>query len=352
MRCLLDEQTPCLIASFSTRSLAFVDSSDSTSSYPVFWERLKAIFELREVPSTSDGTALTICILIALILWAALTLQETRTVTFEIETELMNVPEEQALVAEPPRHVRVQVTGEVIQLLYLYANPPRAPIDASSSEVRVEEVLGLTGSNINIDAITPREIAVPLEPRVERSVPIAPRVQVKLEDGYELLNPPNVTPDSVTVSGAESIIESLQQWPTATRTVEALRDSVQIQVPLADTLNPLVSRSVDTVSFEAQAGRFAEETRELLVEVTGVPPGQNLVALEPPVVQVRYRVLFDEMFEARRADDFSAVVNYDQIRRDTTGRVEPRIHVPADLTIRDPEPDPPQLRYFTLMSSE
>lgn len=329
-----------------------MDSSDSTSSYPVFWERLREIFELRQVPSTSDGTALTICILIALVLWAALTLQETRTVTFDVPTELVNVPEGQALVAEPPAHVRVQVTGEVIQLLYLYANPPQAPIDASNSEVSVEEVLGLTGSNVTIDAITPSEIAVPLEPRVERSVPVVPRVEVALEDGYELLNPPTVQPDSVTVSGAESIIESLQQWPTAARTVDALRDSVQIQVPLADTLNPLVSRSVDMVTFEAQAGRFAEETRELFVEVTGVPPGQNLVALEPPVVRVRYRVLFDEMFEARRANDFSAVVNYDQIRSDTTGRVEPRIHVPAGLTIRDPEPTPSRLRYFTLMSSE
>ena len=329
-----------------------MDSSDSTSSYPVFWERLKEIFELRQVPSTSDGTALSICILIALVLWAALTLQETRTVTFNVPTELSNVPEGQALVAEPPAHVRVRVTGEVIQLLYLYVNPPQAPIDASNSEVSVEEVLGLTGSNITIDAITPSEIAVPLESRIERSVPVAPRVKVALEDGYELLNPPVVQPDSVTVSGAESIIDSLQQWPTERRTIDALRDSVQIQVPLADTLNPLVSRSVDMVTFEVQAGRFAEETRELFVEVTGVPPGQNLVALEPPVVRVRYRVLFDEMFEARRADDFSAVVNYDQIRSDTTGRVEPRIHVPAGLTIRDPEPIPSKLRYFTLMSSE
>ncbi|MFO8233533.1 MAG: YbbR-like domain-containing protein [Longimonas sp.] len=329
-----------------------MDSSDSTSSYPVFWERLKALFELRHGASTSDGTALSICVLIALVLWAALTLQEERTVTFDVPTELVNVPEEQALVAEPPRHVQVQVTGEVIQLLYLYANPPQAPIDASSSEVSVEEVLGLTGSNITIEAITPREIAVPLEPRVERAVPVDARVQVELDDGYELLNPPRLTPDSVTVSGAESIVESLDQWPTERQTIDGLQDSVQIQVPLADTLNPLVSRSVDNVSFEAQAGRFAEETRDLFVEVTGVPPGQNLVALEPPMVQVRYRVLFDEMFEARRADDFSAVVNYDQIRRDTTGRVEPRIHVPAGLTIRDPEPTPSQLRYFTLMSSE
>lgn len=329
-----------------------MNSSDSASSYPVFWERLKSIFELRKVPSTSDGTALSVCILIALVLWGALTLQEVRTVTLNVPTELVNVPEEKALVAEPPGHVRVQVTGEVIQLLYLYANPPRVPIDARNSEVSVEEVLGLAGSNINIDAITPRNVAVPLEPRVERLVPVAPRVQIDLDAGYELLHPPRLSPDSVRVSGAESIIDSLRQWPTEVRSINTLRDSVQIQVPLADTLNPLVSRSVDTVSFVAEAGRFAEETRELFVEVTGVPPGQNLVALDPPMVRVRYRVLFDEMFEARRADDFAAVVNYDQIRRDTTGRVEPRIHVPAGLTIRDPEPTPSQLRYFTLMSSE
>lgn len=318
----------------------------------MFWERLKAIFEFRQVPSTSDGTALSVCILIALVLWAALTLQEVRTVTFDVSTELVNVPDDQALVAEPPGHVRMQVTGEVIQLLYLYANPPEAPIDARNSRVNVQDVLGLTGSNINIDAITPRDINVPLEPRVARQVPIASRVEIALEDGYELLEPPALMPDSVRVSGAQSIVDSLMQWPTERRRIDNFRDSVQIQVPLADTLNPLVTKSVDMVSFEAQAGRFAEETREVFVEVTGVPPGQNLVALDPPMVRVRYRVLFDEMFEARRAEDFAAVVSYDQIRRDTTGRVEPRIHVPPNLTIRDPEAMPSQLRYFTLMSSE
>lgn len=329
-----------------------MDSSDSTSSYPIFLDRLKSLFTLHRSGTTSNGTAITVCILIAAVSWAALTLQEVRTVSFNVPTQLVNVPEGKALVAEPPSHVRVQVTGEVLQLLYLYFNPPQAPIDASSSQVRVDEVLGLTGSNVSIDSITPREIAVPTEERVERSVPVEPRVNIMMDDGYELIEEPTLQPDSIRVSGAKSIIEGLSSWPTASRTVETLRDSVQIQVSLADTLNPLVDRSVNEVLFRARAGRFAEESREVMVEVTGVPPGQNLVVLEPPVVRVHYRVLFDEMFEARRSNDFSAVVTYDQVRRDTTGQVEPRIHVPAELTIRDPEPSPAQLRYFTLMSSE
>lgn len=301
--------------------------------------------------TVSSGVALSICILIAVVVWAAVTLQETRTVAFNVPTNLINVPEDQALVAEPPSHVRVQVTGEVIQLLYLYFNPPTAPIDASSSEVRVQEVLGLSSSNVQLESVSPERITVPLERRVERSVPITSRVSVDLDDGYELLDPPQLNPDSVTVSGAESIIDELDEWHTQAYEAGRVRDSTRIQVPLADTLDALVRRSIDEVTFVAHAGRFAEETRELFVRVIDVPPGQDLVALEPAMVTVRYRVLFDEMFEARRSDEFSAVVSYDQIRQDTTGRVEPRIHTPSDLTIRDAEASPARLRYFTLMSS-
>jgi len=106
----------------------------------------------------------------------------------------------------------------------------------------------------------------------------------------------------------------------------------------------------ETVTLIARAGRFVEETREVEVEVTGVPSGQNLVSLQPSSVRVRYRVLFEDLFKARRSSEFFATVSYDQIRTDTTGYVMPRIGVPSDLLIRDPEPIPPRLRYYTFVS--
>jgi hypothetical protein len=131
-----------------------------------------------------------------------------------------------------------------------------------------------------------------------------------------------------------------------------VKDTVRTALALKDSLSGLVTRTAEEVTIEARAGKFAVETREVKVEVTGVPAGQNLVALQPSTIRIRYRILFDQLFASRRSAEFFATVSYSQIRSDTTGYVEPRIHVPTDLVIRDPEPIPPRLRYYTFLSGE
>jgi hypothetical protein len=154
----------------------------------------------------------------------------------------------------------------------------------------------------------------------------------------------------VQVEGAQSVVSGLSAWPTRASTIEGLQDTVEVRVSLADTLRGLAEVRPESVTLIARAGRFVEETREVEVEVTGVPSGQNLVSLQPSSIRVRYRVLFEDLFKARRSSEFFATVSYDQIRTDTTGYVMPRIGVPSDLLIRDPEPIPSRLRYYTFVS--
>jgi hypothetical protein len=147
-----------------------------------------------------------------------------------------------------------------------------------------------------------------------------------------------------------SVVEGMDAWPTAARTIEDLQDTVEVEMPLADTLRRLVDVHPRSVQVTARAGRFVEETREVEVGVTGVPSGQDLVSLQPSTIRIRYRVLFRDLFKARRASEFFATVSYDQIRSDTTGYVTPRVHVPPDLHIRDADPVPSRLRYYTFVS--
>jgi hypothetical protein len=139
-------------------------------------------------------------------------------------------------------------------------------------------------------------------------------------------------------------------WPTEQTEIADLQVTLEVEVPLEDTLNGLVDVAPETVTLTARAGRFVEETQEVGVEVTGVPSGQDLVSLQPSTIRIRYRVLFRDMFKARRSSEFFATVSYDQIRSDTTGYVTPRVHVPPNLLIRDPEPMPSRLRYYTFVS--
>jgi len=335
-----------------------VAASDSDSQVPIFLERLRQLFQ----PASADdrqggeprrrGVAVAVCLGLSLVLWFSLTLQESRTVSMELPVQV-TVPEGEALAALPPSTVEAQVEGSGLDLLRLLFDPALVSIEAAGGTVDVRDRLTFgQGANLRVESVVPRRIEVKTEPRIERQVPVQSRVELAFAPAHELLGPPELEPDSIRVSGAQSVVEGISAWATEGRRIEGVDDTARTQVALIDTLSSLVQRETDRVTLVARAGRFSEATREVTVEVTGVPPEQNLVALQPSTIRIRYRVLFDQLFESQRSSGFFATVSYSQIRADTTGVVTPTVHVPSDLMIRDPEPVPSRLRYYTFLSSE
>lgn len=331
-------------------------SNDSQGA--VFWDRFRSLFALGGDESRRDedpnrGLAITVCVLLSSVLWLSLTLGEQRTQTLRLPVEIVETPEGEALAEVPPSHVRVELQGRGLDLMRILYSPPVVEVSATTGRVNVAEEITLPqGTSLQIESVTPTSFEMELEPLQTRQIPVQSRVKVNPEPAYELIDDLQFSPDSVQVRGAQSIVDGLDTWPTTVHTIKNLQDTVQVEVPLADTLSRLVEVTPTAVTLVARAGRFVEETREVEVEVTGVPSGQNLVSLEPAVIRIRYRVLFEDLFRARRSPEFFATVSYDQIRSDTTGYVTPRVHVPQDLLIRDPEPIPSRLRYYTFVSGE
>lgn len=332
-------------------------ASSNETQGAIFWDRLRQLFTSSEEPRPGDdpqwGVALTVCLLLSSILWLSLTLGEERTETLQLPVEVVDTPDGETLAEVPPTTVRVQMQGSGIDLIRMLYNPPAVQVDASTGKVNVREAIQLPqGTSVQIESVIPTSFEISLEPVWTRTVPVQNRAQINLASAYELIDEPQLRPDSVEVRGAQSIVGQLRAWPTKAVTIDDLQDTVEVQVPLADTLRRLVETNTQEVTLIARAGRFADEQREVRVQVTGVPSGQDLVALQPSTIRIQYRVLFNQLFQARRSSEFFATVSYDQIRSDTTGYVEPRVHVPSDLLIRDPEPVPSRLRYYTFLSGE
>ena len=329
-------------------------SGDSQSA--IFWDRLRRLFESddegprpREEPRR--GIAITVCVVLSFILWLSLTLGEERTQTLQVPVEVAGTPEGKALAEVPPSHVQITAQWRGLDLIRLLFDPPVVPVNATSGQVNVEEQMSFSQwSPVQLEGVTPTTFKMSLDSVRTRRVSVENRVQITPEEAYELIESPLLDPDSVQVRGAESVVRGIDAWPTASQTIDNLQDTVEVQVPLADTLRRLLKVTPKTVTLTARAGRFVEKTREVEVEVTGIPSGQNLVSLQPSTVRIRYRVLFEDFFAAKRSSEFFATVSYDQIRSDTTGYVVPRVHVPADLHIRNPEPIPPRLRYYTFVT--
>ena len=301
--------------------------------------------------SKRPGLIVSVCVSVALVMWITLSLDQTYTVLIELNTRVVNLAPDSALVAVPPTSVQARVRGTGTALFGLKYDRPLVDIDASQDAVVLASVANLP-QDVTVEDFFPERINLNIEERIRRRVPIELRAVLEPQATYDFFTDPVLVPDSVDVEGAVSVVSAVQSWPTVFGSHAGLRDSVRIHLPLSDSLGRLVSVEPSHAVLHSTAHRFTEAARILPVLVTDLPTTQPPVELDPGSVEVTYRVALSQYDAALGAEDFYATVPYDDIRVDTTGRVTPRIHMPTELLVRPVETYPRTLAYFIFLGSE
>ncbi len=301
--------------------------------------------------SRRPGLVVSVCVSVALVMWITLSLDETYTVLVELDTRVVNLPPDSALTAAPPKSVQARVRGTGTALFSLKYDKPLVDIDASQDAVMLASVANLP-QDVTVEDFFPERIQLSIEQRARRRIPVEVRAVLEPQETFHFFTEPEVVPDSVDVEGALSVVSELYAWPSVSGIHTGLRDSVNIHLPLSDSLSDLVQVDPTHVVLHSNAHRFTEAARILPVIVTDLPTTQPPVELDPGSVEVTYRVALSQFDAALGAEDFYATVPYDDIRSDTTGRVTPRIHLPTELLVRPVETYPRTLAYFIFLGSE
>lgn len=319
------------------------------------YERLRDF--LQEVVSRQETSerearrrwaAAAVSLVVAFVLWFTFSMRESYSLVIEVPIVVERLPEGRALGQAPPRQARVMVQGEGWELLKLRRRPPDLPI--STTDERVDVYAAASEINrfppgVSVQSVAPSNIMLDLEPRITRTIPVRARTRLQTADLYDFLGPPTVEPDTVQVSGARSIINTLQFWPTVLLERVDVNRSFTASVPLADTLRGLVTTSVSQVRVTVPAALFTEATRELEVRTEGAPPGTDPIRLLPSRVTATYRIPVDQFDRAQETSAFYAFVPYEAALSDTMGTVQPILHLPEDLLVRDARFEPRRLQY-------
>ncbi|MFQ5569459.1 MAG: hypothetical protein ACE5G0_07275 [Rhodothermales bacterium] len=326
-------------------------SSNSPAEGAILWERLREWFSrsrgealLGDDTPRHRGFAVSMCVLLSIVLWFTLSIRETYVDLIELPTQIVNLPEDQALTRLPPSTVQVQVRGEGTKLFGLHFDPPVVVIDAVQPEVDFATLVNLP-QGVSSESVIPRSFSLQTEPSISRKIPITLRASIETAATHALFDEPTLFPDSVVVTGAQSIIGVLKYWPTQDFEQQGLQDSLVVVVPLADTLAGLVTTDVKETTMTAVAQQFTEDRRWLQVQVTGGAT-ERLVTLDPPTVVVTYRVPLSQYDQAKTAPDFFATVSYDAIRNDATGRVRPELNLPGCCILHHVVVEPSTLQYY------
>lgn len=328
---------------------------------PQRWGRLAVRDRLRALlpagPASEDelperrGLAVVLSVVVAVVLWFSFSMRETYAVPMEIPVDIVGTPEGQALAAPPPDRVSVVLQGEGWTLLGLQRRPPAVRVFANGPTVDLGAALREAGlpANVDVQSVQPNVIELALDTETSRRLPIRLRSRIDLAPPYDLLQPPRLQPDSVFVTGAQSLLGGLADWPTEILVAEDVDGDVTRAVALSDAFGGLLSPAVRQTVVTLDVGEYTEGRRLLDVEVVNLPPGVEGVRFEPAQVEAVYRVpLSGASYDrARTTEAFRAVVDYGDILRDSTaGEVPVAARWPGDLNVRDVSLSPSRVGYF------
>lgn len=284
-------------------------------------------------------------LLFAAILWVAVNLASEVQTTVRIPLEV-EFPEGQAAASAVPEVISATLRGpgwQVAQFALLM--DPRCSID-------LRHAWGLTAPTIShrmmlqgitlpphllITELEPDSIAVSMDALRRRTVPVVPALLVECRRGFELAGPLRVEPDSITISGAESVVRTIAAWSTRPMRISNVTSRVTVETPLSDSLGDRIATPHQTVSITADVQQTAERTfTHVPIRVVNLPGGAH-VSLQPATATVILRGGVETLAALQPADVY-ATVDYWSLRDEMPDVAMIDVAAPPHTSVMRQEP--------------
>ena len=284
--------------------------------------------------------------LFAIALWFSINMGYEYQTAVSLPLVLENVKPNRSLAKPVPPTINIKVRASGWQLLGLYFVPDaRYVLDISDISSRFSfltnkdllERLKLPEGIRTID-IKPDTVLVVLDEKVKKTVPVEPVVTMTFREGYGVVGDLKSIPDSVTLTGAQSLLDKIDRWETDQLVFSNLKSDVNVRVGVSDSMSFGITPFPAAVAVQIDVQPIAEKTfKGIPVEVNQVQ-GNRLVVLIPPKIDIIVRGGIEQV-AAVEQKDFSSYVDYKSILLDTTGSITPVVTTPKDIKIvrQDPE---------------
>ena len=290
-------------------------------------------------------------ILIGVFLWLSVSLREQFTVSVDAPLTIDEVPTGMAIRSAVPRHIQMKLRGEGWRLAGLFmgsalkVNIPYASLTPGNRIITINQIVERVSFSPGIQLLraTPDTVAVVLDRVASKRVPVVPDIAVSFREGYGQVGPVQLIPDSVTMTGAETVLRQITEWKTAHAEFPDLKAPIETMVSVAHGDGPAVQCLPPELQVHINVQPFAEKVfGGLPVEITDTPPNREVIFI-PPKMEVVARGGIRQLASLMPVD-FRVAVPFDRILADTTGTVLPDVHPPSGIQIVTHRPE--KLQYI------
>ncbi len=264
---------------------------------------------------------------LATLFWFLNQLEEEYVTEISLPVRYTNFPSEKILANELPDHFELRVRGYGYKLLEYKISNKFLPytIDVNSLTLRMhaqssyakffsltsllsQDIEDQISSELDIVSIRPDTLFFEFADRIFKKVPVVSNLIAEPAEQYMIRGKIQFLPDSITVSGADPIIDTIDQVYTETIELSELSDDYQDEIQLEKISS--VKFTENEVKVNINIEKFTEGSQIVPLNVINVPD-TLVVRTFPKDVTVTYHVVLSD-YEKVVPQLFEAVVDYNE----------------------------------------
>jgi YbbR domain-containing protein len=235
--------------------------------------------------------------------------------------------------------MKILLSKNLVYYLDLTAFKKDTKVDLTQN---IGDVINLP-SDVYVQSINPGFIDVSFDNIITKLVKVKNNTSVQTKDGYTVIGGVKISPDSVKITGASSVVMKIKYVQTENIIFKDLNTNVSRDVRLIDSLGNQVKVDPMVVNVSYKLELSAEKKfDDIEVNVYGVPIDKDVLII-PPKISITLRGGVEELAKLT-AKDINIGINFKQIESDEQGEVEPSIELSDIFTLI--KVDPQRFQYI------
>ncbi|MBR4000877.1 MAG: YbbR-like domain-containing protein [Bacteroidales bacterium] len=184
-----------------------------------------------------------------------------------------------------------------------------------SPNALASHVTEIFGEEVQLESFITNTVVFRFPAEDYRKVPVTPRLIATYRPQYTAVGSMEFSPDSVLVYGDPNYLENVDRVFTKPLELKNLKNDTHGEVDL--DIPSGLRASATRVGYSLQVSRYVEISREVRMEVRGLPAGKSL-SVYPSTAQVVFKCIFPMNSDPMRTASF--YIDYEEFANSINGR--------------------------------
>ena len=280
----------------------------------------------------------------SVLLWVFVSFSGEFSITLNLPTQVIDIPENYSVSSMSSNDVSISLKGQGWQLAkHTMGRDPKffipSPTELGDQEISIRNMIyanSWLSTTLQLAEITPEKLNITIEKTESKMVEVVPVLSLGYKPGYGLVSPIKIEPDSVLITGPESIVSNLNMINTEGRIVSNLETESSMILGLKPPKFTNLIINECSVYFDIQK-IVDKEFEELNIITKNIPSRYELI-LSPNKLSIILRGGISKLSKLK-TEDIAVYVKFEQAINDTSGGIEPIIELPEFTSLIDIKPN-------------